>query len=105
MLFIWYILINETEKRFFEGPPLNKVHKNFDEMLKDLSSECTKKEIKVISDESDLTSYSGERIAILKLFRKTPTAKNSEVELDNLLDYYKKTLFYETCSCILNNIL
>jgi hypothetical protein len=105
VLFIWYILINETEKRFFEGPPPNKVHRNFDEMLKDLSSDCAEKEIKVISDESDLTSYSGERIAILKLFRKTPTAKNSEEELDNLLNYYKKTLFYETCSCILNNIL
>jgi len=105
VLFIWYILINETEKRFFEGPPPNKVHKNFDEMLKDLSSDCAEKEIKVISDETDLTSYSGERIAILKLFRKTPTAKNSEEELDNLLNYYKKTLFYETCSRILNNIL
>jgi hypothetical protein len=105
MLFIWYVLVNETEKHFFEGPPPNKVHKNFDEMLKDLSSECPEKAVKVISDESDLTNYSGERIIILKLFRKTPTAKNSEEELENLLYDYKRTLFYGTCSCILKNIL
>jgi len=79
------------------------VHKNFDEMLKDLSSECQEEGIRLISDERDLKSYSGERIAVLKLFKKAPTAKNSEEELDGLLSDYKGTLFYKTCSSILKS--
>lgn len=39
IFFVWYILVNDTEEKFFKGPPPNKVHKNFDEMLKDLSSD------------------------------------------------------------------
>lgn len=101
---IWYVLINETESQFFQGPPPNRVHNSFDEMLRDLSSGYSER-IKIISDKSDLESYSGERVIILKLFKRAPASKNVEEELNNLLNNYKKTLFYETCFRILRSII
>jgi hypothetical protein len=100
---LWYILINETEEKFFGGPPPNSMHKDFDEMLRDLSAGCQER-VRVVSDEQDLTTLADERTIIVKVFKKSPTAKNSERELENLLGDYRNTLFYKTCSSLIKKL-
>lgn len=103
IILIWYILIPETEERFFQSSP-SGAHKNFDEMLNDLSLNADRGEIKVISDEDDLVTYNGERIILLKIFKKSPTAKTAIREIENLLHDYKKTLFYQMVTKVIKSL-
>lgn len=101
-LFIWYILVNETEKNFFEKSPPNKLHQNFDMMLKDLIPDKTNQEPMIISRQEDIRNYSGQRIIILKLFKTSPQSNNVIKELNGLLQDYRNTTFYNVCFSVLS---
>jgi hypothetical protein len=101
---LWHIVINKTEKEFFEAPS-NPKHHNFNEMLKEITSEILPENFIVISKPEDLLQYSGQKVTIMKIFKETPRSKNDERELNDLLENYRRTLFYKTCITVLRYII
>jgi hypothetical protein len=105
VFFIWHVAINKTENAFFNDPPPNPIHSNFGEMIAALSSGNSTNDFLVISKESDLSAYMGQKVVILKLFKTTPASKNVENELGMLLNDYERSLFYKACFVMLKWII